>query len=316
MDAVGFDLERLQRQIRPLSLTEPVTASDAVADYFAYYRIDFERRLTGVDHYFGHFPSGRHEIVCHYFTVIAPQATCFLFHGYFDHSGLYVHLIEYCLRRNCNVVIYDLPGHGLSTGERASISSFGEYEAVLRDALALFQPHAPHPWHAIAQSTGGAILMDYLLLRSVPTFDKAVLLAPLVRAAEWRWIKTAHFIGRHFLQSVPRKFGINSSDPDFPEFLRRDPLQAVTIPVRWVEAMLRWERRLTQLPPSDRTILLVQGELDTTVDWRYNVPIVRQKFPHAKYLPLKSAHHHLANEAPAIREKIFAALDLYLGGTR
>lgn len=312
--ALPFDPERLHRQLSAFSVDEVSGRGDAVLDYFRFYGLDFESRMPGVKHHFGHFASGKYEIVAHYFCVENPSGTCFVFHGYFDHVGLFKHIIEYCLRRNLNVVAYDLPGHGLSTGERVSIASFGDYSAVLRDALKRFADIAPHPWHAIAQSTGAAIVMDHLLLEETPTFERVVLLAPLVRAAEWLWVKTAYWLGHKFLQRVTRRPSVNSSDKDFLHFIdSEDPLQERFISVRWVDALLRWERRFEYLPTQQRSLLIVQGQRDTTVDWRYNIPAIRQKFPHAKYLPLQGAYHHLANEAEPLREKMFAAIDMYFG---
>ena len=324
MTALAFDSERLHQQVQRLTpeiLRMPAVPADknyaaehgdAVLNYFQYYGLDFERFIDGVGHHFGHFASGKYEIVCHYYTVKQAQGTCFLFHGYFDHAGLFRHLIEYCLRRQLNVVIYDLPGHGLSTGERATIGSFIEYETVLKDCLKLFVDVAPTPWHAMAQSTGAAVVMDYLLLQEAPTFEKVVLLAPLVRAAEWTWVKAAHFVGHYFIDNVPRRFGRNSGDAAFLNFVEHeDPLQTKEIPVAWVDALIRWERRFDSLPVSERAPLIVQGQRDTTVDWKYNINAIRTKFPRAKYLPLQDGSHHLANETPAIRSKIMSAMDLY-----
>lgn len=318
MTALAFDSERLHQQVQRLTqepLRQPGGADahgDAVLDYFKFYGLDFENSIDGVVHHFGHFPSGKYEIVCHYYTVPGARGTCFIFHGYFDHVGLFRNIIEYCLQRKLNVVAYDLPGHGLSTGERATIGSFIEYATALKDCLKLFIDVAPQPWHAIAQSTGAAVVMDYLLLQEAPTFEKVVLLGPLVRAAEWRWVKAAHWVGQHFLDSVPRKFNRNSSDNNFIHFVEHeDPLQARAIPVAWVDALIRWERRFDSLPPSERTLLIVQGQRDITVDWKYNINAIRSKFPRARYLPLLDAAHHLANESKGIREKIFAAMDMY-----
>ena len=315
--AAPFDLERLHQQTPAFDIEREPANGDAVSAYFAFYGIDFEQRFPGLKHHFGHFSSGSYEIVAHYFSLAEPQGTCFVFHGYFDHSGLFRHVIEYCLRRQLNVVIYDLPGHGLSTGERASIPSFKDYGVVLRDCLKLFSAKAPQPWHAIAQSTGGAVMMDYLLRGAagakVPDFSKVVLLGPLLRAAEWRWVKTAYWLGHKFLERVNRRFAVNSGDKTFLNFLEKiDPLQDRYISVRWVEALLRWERLFASFPVSNRRLLIVQGQRDTTVDWRYNIPVIREKFPQAKYLPLQDAYHHLANETPEVREKIFAAIDLYM----
>lgn len=318
--AISFDPDRLHQQIRPFSVAEPFVPGDAEQTYFHFYGIDFERKIPGVSHYFGHFSSGKYDIVAHYFSVdpqdpAAPKqsrGTCFLFHGYFDHAALFANLIEYCLRRRLNVVIYDLPGHGLSTGERVSIPSFSEYLVVMRDALKLFADIAPQPWHAIGQSTGGAMLMDYMLQELAPGFEKVVLLAPLLRAAEWRWIRVAYWVGQKFLERVPRKFGVNSSYGPFMQFIEHeDPLQTRYISVRWVDALLRWESRFDYFAPVDKPILIIQGQRDTTVDWRFNIPAIRGKFPRAKYLPLRDAYHHLANESQEIRQKIEAAMDLY-----
>lgn len=311
--AIQFDSERLHQQIQPFSINDAAAPGDAEKNYFQFYGIDFENRIPGVKHHFGHFNSDKYDIVVHYFSLEEKaRGTCFLFHGYFDHSGLFKHLIDYCLRRDLNVVIYDLPGHGLSTGERVSIPSFSDYLTVMKDCVKLFADIAPQPWHAIAQSTGAAILMDYTLQELPPSFSKIVLLGPLVRAAEWRLLKLAYWVGSKFLDKVPRKFGSNSNDKQFMEFLEKsDPLQTRYISVRWVDALMRWESRFDYLPASEKNILVIQGQRDTTVDWRYNIPVVRKKFPKAKYLPLQDAYHHLANESPEIRAKIFAAMDMY-----
>lgn len=327
--AIQFDNERLHQQIRQFTVTDSASPGDAEQNYFDFYGIDFENRIAGVKHFFGHFNSGKYDIVVHYFSFEADsdkkgdgdkegdsekpaRGTCFIFHGYFDHAGLFKHVIEYCLRRNLNVVIYDLPGHGLSTGERVSIPSFSDYLTVMKDCAKLFATIAPRPWHAIGQSTGAAVLMDYTLQELPPGFEKIILLGPLVRAAEWRLVKLAYWVGSKFLEKVPRKFSVNTNDKVFLEFLEKsDPLQARYIAVRWVDALLRWESRFDYLPESDKPILIIQGQRDTTVDWRYNIPVIRKKFPKARYLPLQDAYHHLANESPEIRAKMFAAMDMY-----
>lgn len=307
-----FDLSRLQRQLQPLDLASAPAASDAASAYFHYYGIDFERQLPDVRHWFGHFSSGRNEIVAHYFAPLNPRGSCFVLHGYFDHVGLFRHVIEFCLRRRLAVVAYDLPGHGLSTGERAAIRDFSEYRQVLADCMQRFHEYAPRPWRAIAQSTGGAILMDYLLDAAQPEFEHCVLLAPLVRILSWGGVRSSYAVGRLLLKEVPRRFGYNSGDAEFRDFLEhRDPLQTRIIPLSWVGAMLKWERRFMVKPACDRAPLVVQGQRDQTVAWRHNLNVIRKKFPRARVLQLAQAQHQLANETPEIRAKVFAAIDLY-----
>ena len=59
--------------------------------------------------------------------------------------------------------MYDHPGHGLSSGARASIDDFSEYVSVLEDFLRIARVHLPGPYHLVAHSMGGAVTLDYLL---------------------------------------------------------------------------------------------------------------------------------------------------------
>ena len=43
-----------------------------------------------------------------------PQGTLLLLHGYYDHMGLYRHVVDWALSMNFAVLACDLPGHGLS----------------------------------------------------------------------------------------------------------------------------------------------------------------------------------------------------------
>ncbi|MEB3734885.1 alpha/beta hydrolase [Halopseudomonas pachastrellae] len=47
------------------------------------------------------------------------------------HMGLYRHLIQWGAGAAYAVLAFDLPGHGLSSGERASIDCFLRYQKVL-----------------------------------------------------------------------------------------------------------------------------------------------------------------------------------------
>ena len=307
-----MNLKALATNIKALDPTAPPATSTAERDYFRYYGIDFEERYPDVNHHFGHFPSGRFDIVAHYFENKHAVETCFLVHGYYDHSGLYGHLIEYCLKRNFSVVIYDLPGHGLSTGEKASVENFDEYQSVFKDVLAVFSEQAPAPWYAIGQSTGAAILMDFMLSGDEKTFVKTVLLAPLVRPDNWVTVSITHSIGQFFLKRVKRHFAVNSHDQAFLEFLKnKDPLQSEYLPLQWIGALKQWINYFSDLSPIDYVPLIIQGRQDETVDWQYNLPVVQNKFPGAKVFYLRSGRHQLANESREIRMTMFSAIDIY-----
>jgi lysophospholipase len=311
-----MNVDELAANIKKLDLSRVVEKSPAEQAYFQHYGLDFEDRYAEISHYFGHFPCGRFDTVAHYFKHQNAVGSCILVHGYFDHSGLYRHLIDYCLKRRLSVVIYDLPGHGLSMGKRASIEDFTHYQEVLLGVLEFFKDQTSTPWSAIGQSTGAAILMDFLLSGGRNVFSKTVLLAPLVRPAVWPLSSFSHSVVRLFLRRIKRTFTSNSHDQKFIDFLQNDdPLQYRYLPMQWITSLKRWMAYFQQLPAIDYQPLIIQGKEDTTVDWKYNIPVVQAKFSRAKVFYLQTARHQLVNESEDIRRRIYSAMDVYFDST-
>ena len=237
-------------------------------------------------------------------------------HGYFDHVGLYRHVIGHVLELGYAVLAYDLPGHGLSTGPQAVIDDFRTYRDVLEQCLSLATNSFPKPWHVIAQSTGGAIVMDYLVSRGEGDenpFEQVILLAPLVRPFKWGTARWLHTVVSPFAKTLKRVFTINSNDPDFLDFLEnRDPLQARRISAIWVSALKKWMPGFEKASRIKVSPVVIQGDKDETVDWQYNLEMIKKKFESPDIRMLPGARHQLANENEAFRRKIFAIIDEYL----
>jgi len=312
--ARAFDPAAVRAAMRPLGFSGLSVVSGVEQDYFAFYGIDFAHRIAGVTHHFGRLAASGYEIACHFYELARARGTCVLLHGYFDHAGLYARLIEHCLRHGYGVLIWDLPGHGLSNGPQASIHDFEVYTDVLAAVLDHHRDRLPAPLHAIGQSTGGAVLMSWAFrkCRSAAEcpFARIALLAPLVRPARWHHVTLLYTVLRPFRSGVPRKFVPNSGDAEFLAFVQNDPLQSRFLPVQWVGAMRRWVRDFRAHPVTDFAPLIIQGSVDETVDWKWNIPMIRQKFPHAELRMIEGARHHLVNESRALREQVFAALAL------
>mgnify|MGYP001027002674 CR=1 FL=1 len=311
-----MNVDELRRQLRPLDLSGTHEHSDAERGYFDFYDINFSQKLDRVRHHFGYIKSNDYRLACHYFENEGAQSTCFIVHGFLDHVGLFRKVIDYLLHRGCSVVVFDLPGHGLSSGKRAHVESFGDYVLALRQCLEFFYKKTTSPWHVVAQSMGGAIVMDYLLSQqydeATGPFEKVLLLAPLVRPAGWMSIKIANRLLRAWLPSTKRKFTVNSHDQDFLDFVRtQDPLTIRAIPLKWLSALVVWERRFRELSWGDNALLVVQGDDDGTVDWRYNQKKITEKFPKARFMPIKNARHHLAHESDEYFSRVTQAADIY-----
>ena len=261
-------------------------------DYRRFYDLDLGQQFFEVD-------SGGQRLAAQRFEPEREtHGTAVVVHGYYDHVGLYGHLIRYLLSRGLVVLAYDHQGHGLSTGDRVTIDTFDRYVDGLEAVLAAASPKLPTPRHAFAQSMGGAVLMEYLMRPGTVAFEDVALFAPLVRPKGWRLAWIAYLAARHFVSEVPRGAPRNTEDEEFIAFLKRDPLQAWVLPVEWVGAMAAWMRRFEAYPRNGRRVLMLQGGRDATVDGPYNIAVLRRLFE-VELLEIPEARHHLVNEAVA-----------------
>ncbi len=317
---VPFDPHLLRGALKPLVPGRPTILTPEQDRYLRHYGIHFSESNPALEHWFGRVDSPAHQLAAHVWRPRDAVGTSIVLHGYYDHVGLYGHLIGHLLDRRQTVLAFDLPGHGLSSGAAATIDTFDRYVAAFDVCVRALGAHLPKPWSLFGQSTGGGIAMEWLLAnqltRATSPFSDVILLAPLVRPANWRFNQIAYQVARRLFTERPRGLTDNADNPEFLAFLReRDPLQAKTLPVQWVTAMVAWMRRFESYRPTDIAPLVIQGQADKTVDWRYNMRAIERLFePQIVYLP--QARHHLVNESPALREQLFATIDRHVLETK
>lgn len=302
-----FDPEALSRVLTPLPKADPHAPGgerSPLTDYYGFYNLDYSDRVPGLEHTIGWLESGGHQVVVQRFEHPRPRGTAVVCHGYYDHVGLYGYLIEFLLDEGLTVVTFDQPGHGLSSGERASIGSFDEYVQVLADVIVHYQASLPGPWYIIGQSMGGAITMEYLARQKDHSFEKVVLLAPLIRPANWARARWAYYLARYTIKSRPRDITSNAENPEFLALQRRDPLAPMVLPVQWVTAMAQWMKTFEARGELPFEPLIVQGHADETVDWQHNMNVLR-RMTRPTLLEVPEARHHLVNESELIRQQIF-----------
>lgn len=302
-------LQQLHYERQPFSLSHPTRDTPALHAYLKFYGMEFAH----AQHFWGTTISGSYELTIHVFMPTHPKGTVFLLHGYLDHTGILRHLIRSCLEQQWAVVVYDLPGHGLSSGERASITSFDEYVQSFEDVLRVCQPELPSPYALISHSTGGAIALSYLAAHPTAPFERVIFLAPLVRYKHWYLSKLGYGLGTPVgMKTVPRRYPRDLADSEFLILLKTDPLQTSRVPLRWVKAVFDWNTHAQTLPPISSPALIIQGKQDDVVEWKYNIRFLQAKLPQAEIYWIHEAGHQLANDEPPVRAEVFRTISTYL----
>jgi alpha-beta hydrolase superfamily lysophospholipase len=315
-------LSELALQLPPLAFNSELDCSwsknSAAQLYLNFYGINFTQEFEEVAHGFGHVDAANFRIATHYWLPKKAKATLVVMHGYYDHVGLYAKVFRFALAHNLAVLSFDLPGHGLSSGERATIDSFDRYADILSIVLKKSKTLLPKPFYAMGQSTGGAAILNYIFRHELgydlaDHFEKVILCAPLILARDWKLGRYVYAIARYFISQLKRGRTTSSHDPQFIHFISHDdPLQAKFLSLKWVGAMKAWDQQFGQFSPAEKEIVIIQGTGDMTVDWRYNLALIEKKLPRTKVCFIEDAGHQLVNESEIYRAQVFASIEQYL----
>jgi alpha-beta hydrolase superfamily lysophospholipase len=307
-DTSGYDKEQVEFNLLPLNFSAPYPPPAAIADYFHFYGLD----SSNAQHFFGTVESGGNTLAAHVFLPSEPRATLFLLHGYFDHTGTLSKLIAEGLSRRYAIVVWDLPGHGLSTGDRTETGGFNRCAEQFIDILERSENHLPRPYHLVAHSTGCSIAMEYMYNAKPNAFERIVFLAPLIHHAHWGWAKFGYTIAKPFTKTIRRRDKQNSSDNAYIAFVKKDPLHSSELSFEYLEDLYTWNKRVQTYPVWPGSLLIIQGDADDIVDWNYNLAFLRKKIQHTDVVIIPGARHQLANESDELRTQAFEHIFDYL----
>jgi alpha-beta hydrolase superfamily lysophospholipase len=282
--------------------------NEHIRRYVHHYKLPVEH----ASYRYGYEQIGTERLFLQSFRPDHVKAQLLLLHGYYDHAGVFHDTILYFVQRGFHVWTVDLPGHGLSTGERASISNFTLYSESVKEIVNQHLSGLAVPVYLIAHSTGAAAAMDYLLYNEeAAVIEKSVFVCPLVRSYRWNVSVAGSRLLSPFVSELKRVMRANSSNEAFLQFIKQDPLQHDKVPLRWTDALVKWNDRIKKAVPSGSDVLVLQGKKDTTVDWQHNVVFLLKKFPHAAVHLVEDGKHHLLNERADIKDELFALIQQY-----
>jgi len=306
--------EQVQDETIELNWQQQAELEEYQKAYLNFYEIDFYAKGYDVQQSFGKFEMAGYTISAQVFKQAGANHTALIVHGYYDHVGIYGSIIEFCLKQGWNVVAYDLPGHGLSSGARATIDDFQVYDQIFAYMVDNAKTHLTDRLSVFGQSTGGAIIINYLLTRQLSKEDSpfvnVVLKAPLVRPKGYWTAKIVHRLISPFKSYLKRGFAQNSNDDHFLAFLsEQDPLQPRHLSVEWVGAMKKWVKMIEAQPSIDVPITVVQGDDDDTVAWKHNMKVLRGKFTDKTLKMIAGGRHHLVNDDKDRRDQAYSWLN-------
>lgn len=158
-------------------------------------------------------------------AAASPQARVLVIHGFAEHSGRYLELLDALAEAGFDALAFDLRGHGRSEGRRAHLRRFEDYLDDTRAAFAALTAGSDGSALVFGHSMGGLIATHFAasepqrcraLALSGPMFARALAVNPVKLLA-------AHVLGR-LLPVFSMPSGITgahlTSDPD--EIARHD----------------------------------------------------------------------------------------------
>ena len=203
----------------------------------------------------------------YWLTEAEPRASIALVHGFGEHSGRYMNVVNALTPSGYTIYGYDHRGHGRSPGQRVYINDWGEYREDLRAFLDIInQQQAGIPLFLYGQSMGGLIALDYLLhypqgLRGA-IISSALIVPPnkphlvlLARVLSGIW-------PRFSVKSGLDPKGL-SRDPQVVKAGEADPLSSSVATARWGTEMFNtvsWVK--SHAKEISIPILLIHGDAD------------------------------------------------------
>lgn len=250
-------------------------------------------------------------------AAASPKARILLIHGFAEHSGRYLDLLDALADAGFDALAFDLRGHGRSAGRRAHLRRFEDYLDDTRAAFAALTMGSDGSALVFGHSMGGLIATHFAasepqrcraLALSGPMFARALAVNPVKLLA-------AHVLGR-LLPVFAMPSGITgahlTSDP--AEIARHDadPLILHQARAGWFVAL---EGAMAAAPAAvarlTMPLYLMHGEADPLTAFDAS----RALFPSAPstdktFVPLPGMRHETLHEVG--REKVRSELVAWL----
>ncbi|MGB2897166.1 MAG: lysophospholipase [Anaerolineales bacterium] len=200
---------------------------------------------------------------------VPPRAVIALVHGFGEHSGRFMNVIDQMVAYQCGVYGYDLRGHGNSPGQRGHINSWMEYRIDLLNFLKMVSvQQAGNPIFLMAHSMGALIALDFILSENEKLAGVIMSGTPIdpVGVAKPFLIALARILSRiypRFSLDLGLEHDALSRIPSVVRAYKEDPLVHGKVSARWgTESLAAVEAVKSQGEKIQIPILMIHGEAD------------------------------------------------------
>lgn len=272
------------------------------------------------------------------------HGTVVLLSGRTEFIEKYFEVIGELLARNLSVVTFDWRGQGLSTRAlpeslKGHVGDFSEFDADLAAVMTrIVREHGTKPYHGLAHSMGGNILLRYLH-DNPHEFERAVLTAPMLAVMTKPyplWVarslavcstaagaRNAFVLGGAAQDPLKQTFETNGVTTDIARFerlmacFRAEPKLAVGAPTfGWLEAAFRSMQLVASeefAQAIETPVLLIGAAHDQIVFPGADLTLIK-RIKRGMYVMLK-AEHEIMMESDEIRRAFWACFDPFVGLT-
>jgi alpha-beta hydrolase superfamily lysophospholipase len=208
-----------------------------------------------------------------------PLAVVGIVHGYGDHSGCYVELMERLAAAGFESHAVDFRGHGRSGGRRGFARRWSDFLDDLETFVARLRRAAGGQLHAEAQplfllgQSHGALLLVHAALHGLADIRGMVFTSPYLRftlpVPPWKlsFGRLIASVAPGFPMPTDIRVEMLTADPAILELARSDPLSLRIVTPGWFFAAQRAQTEALARAPDFRVpLLVVQGGRDPITD--------------------------------------------------
>ncbi len=228
-----------------------------------------------------------------------------IIHGYKDHSGRYLHVVQEWLGRGLLVGRLDLRGHGHSEGRRGDLRQFDDYLCDARDVLTALERHpawrAESPPVVFGHSVGALVALQ-LVLRERVRYRALALSSPFLALAlpapAWKvgLGKLLSGVAPSFALDSGLTVDMQTSCPEMQERIRTDRLRFSKARARWFTETLRAQRDVARnVDDLELPVFCLAAGADRIADVQRTREVLG-RMPNAELRVLNDHQHEILHE--------------------